>query len=55
MSDYGLENSVSSYICGSKVAYDFCTDEAGKECGSLNGSWGAGTEWNALVDLNDKL
>ena len=55
MSIYGLENSVSSYACGSKVAYDFCKDEAGKDCGSLNGSWGAGTEYNALVGLNDQL
>lgn len=49
MDVYGFENSMNSYICGAKVAYDFCDDGVGSDCGNLHGSWGAGTEWNPSI------
>ena len=55
MRDYNFDDRMTGYVCGSEVAYDFCNDPLGYECGYGKGSWGAGTQWNRHIGADDRL
>ena len=40
--DYNFNDTISSYMCGNSVAYDFCNDFSYSDCSQNNGNHGAG-------------
>ena len=55
MRDYNFNDIVTSWDCGAKVAYDFCNDPTGSDCGGNNGNSGAGNARTTHTRSDDKL
>lgn len=53
--DYSwMNDKMSSWYCGKKVAYDFCAITVGADCTGDNGNSGAGTARNFHYKKNDR-
>ena len=56
MHDYDFNDSVDSWYCGKKIAYNFCSEFEGDDCSTAsNGNSGAGTARAPSMGNGDEL
>lgn len=46
---------MKSWICGAKVAYDFCDYESWRDCTNDHGNWGAGGAKSSSIEYERRM
>ena len=55
MHDENFNDTVDSWSCGNKIAYDMCNAEEWRDCTYMQGQTGAGTARNPHTGHGDSM